>query len=140
MIIVYTYGAFDLLHSGHIKLLEKAKALGDYLIVGIVADNPIKQLKGKDRPIQSQEDRINVVSHLNMVDKVMLQNTYDPHENIKKLYFKDSIRIDILAKGNDWDYIPGTKAIIEMGGKLVKLPYSKGFSTSDMIKKIRGKL
>jgi rfaE bifunctional protein nucleotidyltransferase chain/domain len=131
--VVYTYGAFDILHPGHIILLEKAKALGTYLIVGVVADEPIRELKGKDRPIMSVSDRIELIGALRCVDKVVLQPLYDPTSVLKEL----SVTVDILVKGDDWERIPGTETIEKMGGKLVKLPYSKGFSTSDIVKKIR---
>jgi D-beta-D-heptose 7-phosphate kinase/D-beta-D-heptose 1-phosphate adenosyltransferase len=137
MKIIYTYGAFDLLHPGHIKLLQRAKDLGDYLIVGIAGDESIKKLKGNDRPIQNQKDRAFIVESLDMVDEVMLQEEYDPSVNLKQLA-NDNKSVSILAKGDDWTYIPGTETIEELGGILVKLSYSKGFSTSEMVKKIRG--
>ena len=133
---IYTYGVFDLLHPGHIKLLERAKSLGDYLIVGIVADKPIKELKGEDRSIQTQEDRAFIIESLSCVDKVMLQAQYDPSFNLRRLE-ESNKHVDILVKGDDWDYIPGTETIEELGGLLVKLSYSKGHSTSDMVSKIK---
>ena len=136
MKIVYTYGAFDLFHPGHIKLLQRARDLGDYLVVGVVADAAIKELKGKDRPIQSQEDRVTILEHIDIVDEVMLQDVYDPSANLRKL-LADNKPVAILAKGDDWTYIPGTETIEELGGMLVKLSYSKGFSTSDTVKKIK---
>ena len=132
--VVYTYGAFDLIHSGHVKLLERAKELGDFLIVGVVADDAIKELKGDDRPIQSVIDRMYMVGVLPFVNRVVMQRTYDPSDNIENSD-KD---ITILVKGDDWDYIPGEETIKERGGKLVKLPYTQGPSTSAIIKKIRG--
>ena len=133
MKVVYTYGAFDILHPGHIILLERAKKLGSYLIVGVVADAPIKELKGKCRPVMCVEDRMAIVRALRCVDEVHLQETYDPSNNLRH----SLLHIDILAKGNDWDYIPGTETIQELGGKLIKLPYTKGHSTSTIIKKVR---
>ena len=132
--IVYTYGAFDLLHAGHIALLQKARSLGSFLIVGIVADEPIKKLKGDDRPIMSCMDRMFIVQALRCVGKVILQPEYDPTSVLLELPMK----VDVLVKGDDWDYIPGTETIEKLGGKLVKLPYSEGPSTSGYIKKIRG--
>lgn len=130
---VYTYGAWDLLHSGHIKLLERARELGDYLIVGIVSDDAIKELKGQDRPIQTQEDRAFIIESLSCVDEVILQDGYDPSRYLKAYDGK----IDFLVKGDDWEYIPGTETIHELGGTLVKLTYSKAYSTSNMIAKIK---
>ena len=133
-IYVYTYGAWDLLHPGHINMLEKAKSFGDFLIVGVVGDEAIRKLKGDDRPIQSLEDRMRNVGALKCVDLVVKQNTYDPTPNLE--IYKS---ISILVKGDDWDYIPGEEFIKERGGKLIKPSYSKGWSTSDLIKKIRDK-
>lgn len=130
---VYTYGAFDLLHPGHIKMLENAKSFGDKLTVGIVSDEAISKLKGKDRPIQSQEDRMRIVDSLKCVDVTMPQKDYDPVPNMKK------VKPDMLVKGDDWDYIPGQKWIEKHGGKLIKPRYSGRWSTSVTIKKIRGK-
>jgi len=135
--IVYTYGVFDILHYGHILLLKRAKKLGDYLIIGIVSDIAVKEKKGKERPIQNQRDRMNIIKSLRYVDKVIIQKEFDPTKELKELY-KKGIKIDILCKGDDWDYIPGQETIRNMGGKLIKLQYSKKYSTSNIIKKIRG--
>ena len=129
--IVYTYGVWDIFHPGHSILLSRAKDLGDFLIVGTVADLPVKKLKGELRPVQSQEDRIVTVSSLGFVDAAVYQPHYDPSDILKKLS-----RIDILTKGDDWDYIPGTETIEELGGKLILLPYSPDFSTSKLVKKV----
>ncbi len=128
---VYTYGAFDLLHPGHIRMLESAKSFGDKLIVGIVGDNAIRKLKGKDRPIQNEKDRLRIVASLKCVDEVMPQKEYDPVPNLEK------VKPDILVKGDDWDYIPGQEWIEKHGGKLIKPGYSSGWSTSETVKKIK---
>lgn len=133
---IYTYGAWDLIHPGHIKLLEKARALGDYLIVGVVDDNAIKNLKGENRPIQTQSDRAYVIESIIHVDEVILQEGYDPTINLEK-FEAEGKHIDILAKGDDWDYIPGTETIEKLGGILVKLKYTKGFSTSSIVTKLK---
>jgi D-glycero-beta-D-manno-heptose 1-phosphate adenylyltransferase len=132
-IYVYTYGVFDLLHPGHIILLNKAKALGDYLIVGIVSDKAVKELKGVDRPILFQKDRATLIGNLKCVDEVIYQDEYDPTKQIKNYPYN----IDILVKGDDWEYIPGTETVESSGGKLVKLSYSTEYSTSAIIEKIR---
>jgi len=131
--IVYTYGAFDLLHPGHINMLETSKSYGDKLIVGIVGDEAIKKLKGEDRPIQSEKDRLRIVNSLKCVDKAIEQKDYDPVPNMKK------IKPNILVKGDDWDYIPGHEWIEKNGGRLIKPKYSKGWSTSGTVKKMGGK-
>jgi len=130
--VVYTYGAFDLLHPGHINMLKTAKSYGDKLIVGVVSDDAIKKLKGKNRPIQKQEDRIKIVSSLKCVDRVMPQNSYDPVPNM------ENIGPDVLVKGDDWDYIPGQEWIQKNNGKLIKPKYSEGWSTSNIIKQVVG--
>ena len=132
---IYTYGAYDLLHPGHIKFLKRARELGDYLIVGVVADEAVRELKGDDRPVQEQKDRAYIIENLDCVDEVVLQDGYDPSRCLKAHKGK----IDFLVKGDDWDYIPGTETIEELGGTLVKLPYSKKYSTSGVINKIRKK-
>ena len=129
--IVYTYGAWDLLHPGHIKMLETAKSYGDKLYVGIVGDEAIKKLKGKDRPIQNSDDRMRIVSSLKFVDEVIYQKDYDPVPNMIK------INPDILVKGDDWDYIPGQEWIEENGGELIKPHYSKDWSTSKTVEKMK---
>jgi len=129
---VYTYGAFDLLHPGHLKLLETAKTHGNKLIVGIVSDNAIKKLKGKNRPIQNQDTRYKIISSLKCVDQVVHQKEYDPTPNLK------IHKPDILVKGDDWEKIPGEQHILKNGGKLIKPPYTQGYSTSDIIKQIQG--
>ena len=131
--IVYTYGAWDLFHPGHLHFLERAKELGDFLIAATVSDVPIKELKGKDRPIQLQNDRATVVSSLSCVDAGILQKEYAPSEELLSLQY-----VNILTKGDDWDYIPGTETIESMNGKLVTFSYTSGYSTSGLIKKIRG--
>jgi len=134
--IVYTYGVFDLLHPGHVVLLERSKALGDYLIVGVVSDEPVKKLKGNDRPVMPQKDRMFLVNALGCVDKVIPQSDYDPSGVLKSLH-ETEFKVNILTKGDDWDYIPGTETIELLGGVLIKLPYSEAYSTSNLVKQIR---
>ena len=129
--IVYTYGVWDLFHPGHAIVLSRAKQLGDFLIVGTVSDSPVRELKGDLRPIQKQEDRIVTISSLGFVDAAVYQSKYDPSDILKKL-----ARVDILTKGDDWDYIPGTETIESLGGELILLPYSSDFSTSKLVKKV----
>ena len=129
--IVYTYGAWDLLHPGHINYLLRASELGAFLIVGVVADKPIMDLKGNNRPIQKQFDRMLILGSLRCVDAVIPQPEYDPSDQLKSIH-----RVDILTKGDDWEYIPGTETIEELGGKLIKFSYTKGFSTSSLVSKV----
>jgi|TARA_B100001971_G_C17851111_1_gene363413 D-beta-D-heptose 7-phosphate kinase/D-beta-D-heptose 1-phosphate adenosyltransferase len=133
-IVVYTYGVWDLLHPGHIKLLTRAKNLGDFLIVGVVKDEPVRELKGLNRPIQPLHERLYNVGALRCVDAAIVQNIYDPSAELKSIK-----KVDILTKGNDWINIPGKSTIESLGGKLVKLSYSDGHSTSSLVSKISGK-
>jgi len=132
-VIVYTYGAWDLFHPGHILFLDRARNLGDFLIVGIVSDNPIKKLKGENRPIQSESERAMVIGSVRIVDAAIIQPEYDPSDILNSLK-----RVDILTKGDDWEYIPGQETIKKLGGKLVKLSYTDGYSTSFIVSKIEG--
>ena len=130
--VVYTYGAWDLVHPGHLKFLIRAKNLGHFLIVGVISDQQIRSFKGEERPLQSQSDRSLIVSSFSFVDAVMFQENYDPSDILRSLS-----RVDILTKGDDWDYIPGQETINELGGNLVKLNYSDGFSTTSLVNKIK---
>ena len=132
--IVYTYGVWDLLHPGHIKLLQRAKELGDFLIVGVVADAPVSKLKGKNRPVQKIHDRLYIVGSLRCVDAVLAQPEYDPSFELQSIK-----RIDILTKGDDWNIIPGSATVEKLGGQLIKLNYSTDYSTSKFVSKISGK-
>ncbi len=131
-IIVYTYGVWDLFQPGHLRLLHRARMLGDFLVVGVVSDLPVKELKGDDRPTQGQEERLLTVGGARCVDVAVPQKLYDPSAELKSLK-----RINILTKGDDWDYIPGQETIEALGGQLVKLSYTKGFSTSQTVKKMK---
>jgi len=130
--IVYTYGAWDLLHPGHIRYFTRARELGDFLIVGVVADAPIRNLKGVDRPVQLQNERLVTVGSIRCIDAVIAQSEYDPSNELKALS-----RVDILTKGDDWEYIPGTETIKELGGEIIKLSYTDGFSTSSLVSKLQ---
>ena len=132
-LVVYTYGAWDLLHPGHIIFLNRAKELGHYLVVGVISDNAIKELKGSNRPIQKESDRLFIVEHLSMVDRCLIQEEYDPSSILRGIN-----RLDILTKGDDWDYIPGQETIVELGGKMVKLSYTSSYSTSKTVEKLTG--
>jgi glycerol-3-phosphate cytidylyltransferase len=132
--IVYTYGVWDLLHPGHLRLLARAKELGDFLVVGVVADEPVRKLKGEGRPTQNLDERLKIVGSLRFVDVAIPQALYDPSPDMLALG-----RLDILTKGDDWENIPGTGAIEKMGGKLIKLSYSQEYSSSALISKISGK-
>ena len=127
--VVFTNGCFDIIHSGHISLLEKAKALGDILIVGLNSDSSVKKLKGNTRPINKEKNRAIILSAICMVDKVIIFKEDTPHEILK------SIKPDILVKGADYKHskIVGT----EFAKKTVRIKLVKGKSTSELIKRMK---
>ncbi|HIE34767.1 MAG TPA: D-glycero-beta-D-manno-heptose-7-phosphate kinase [Campylobacterales bacterium] len=126
--IVFTNGCFDILHIGHIKYLEKAKKLGDVLIVGVNSDESVKKLKGENRPINSEYDRAYILTTLEFVDYVVIFNEETPYDLIKL------IEPDILVKGADYK---GKKIVGSDIAKMVKLiDFIDGKSTTEIIKKI----
>ncbi len=132
--VVFTNGCFDILHYGHTKYLQDARAKGDYLIVALNSDSSIKKIKGKDRPIVNQSDRLKVVAALGCVDSVVLFNQDTPIRLIREL------KPDILVKGGDWDKarIVGADFVQGYGGKVLTIKLVKGRSTSAIIRKIAG--
>jgi rfaE bifunctional protein nucleotidyltransferase chain/domain len=130
--VVFTNGCFDILHYGHAKYLEAAKAKGDFLVVGVNSDSSIRTLKGKNRPIISQKFRAAMVAGLESVDFVVIF----PEETPLKLI--QALKPDVLVKGGDWkeDDIVGSDFVRQMGGKVYSIKFIKGFSTTNIIKKI----
>lgn len=128
--IVFTNGCFDILHAGHIKYLNKAKKLGDILIIGLNSDSSVKRLKGKTRPINSQESRALLLSALEFVDFVVIFDEDTPLNLIEK------IRPDILVKGADY----AGKEVIgsNIAKEVVLVNFEDGFSTTNIINKIKG--
>jgi rfaE bifunctional protein nucleotidyltransferase chain/domain len=132
-IVVFTNGCFDLLHRGHIYLLREAKALGDLLVVAINSDQSVKAIKGPTRPILAEADRLELIASMEMVDYVLLFDEPDPYNIISIL------RPHILVKGGDWsaEEVIGGDLVEGNGGKVVVVPYLKGFSTTEIIAKLR---
>ena len=132
-IVVFTNGCFDLLHRGHIHLLREAKALGDQLVVAINSDQSVTAIKGPTRPILSETDRLELIASMEMVDYVLLFDAPDPYNIISIL------RPNILVKGGDWSSkeVVGADLVQKNRGKVVVVPYLKGFSTTEIIAKIR---
>jgi rfaE bifunctional protein nucleotidyltransferase chain/domain len=136
--VVFTNGCFDLLHIGHVRYLERAKRLGDLLVVAINTDASVSRLKGPRRPIVPQAQRAEVVAALGCVDYVTLFSTPTPQPLIAAL------RPDILVKGADWSMqqIAGKTDVEAYGGRVRTIPLTPGSSTTRLIKKIsalRGK-
>ncbi|MEA1995368.1 MAG: D-glycero-beta-D-manno-heptose 1-phosphate adenylyltransferase [Campylobacterota bacterium] len=131
--IVFTNGCFDILHSGHIDYLKKTKELGDILIIGINSDESVKKIKQQNRPINKLLDRMIVLDSIKYVDYVVPFNEETP-ENLIKI-----IKPDVLTKGGDWNEkdVIGSNFVKSYGGKTVIIPYIKGKSTTNTIKRIR---
>ncbi len=127
--IIFTNGCFDLLHIGHVRYLEKAKTLGDILIVGVNSDTSVRKLKGPKRPILPEEERAEILSGLGCVDYVTLFNEIDP------LNLITSLQPDILVKGGDWtkEKIVGREVVERSGGEVVIIPLVEKASTSNLI-------
>jgi len=133
--IVFTNGVFDLLHAGHIDLLEFAKSKGDYLIVGVNDDNSVKRLdKGKERPIYPLEQRVKILAALMYVDFVIPFSEDTPLELIKSLH-----RVDVLVKGGDYrpHEVVGREEVEKAGGKVLLFDFKTDISTTDIIKRFR---
>ena len=131
--IVLTNGCFDILHRGHVAYLNRAKTLGDILIVGVNSDESIRRLKGPSRPINSLEDRLEVLSGLGCIDHLVSFNESTPHRLIR------AVRPDVFVKGGDYTRatLPEAALVEELGGKVVCLPYLAEHSTTGMIARIR---
>ncbi|RIJ37700.1 D-glycero-beta-D-manno-heptose 1-phosphate adenylyltransferase [Pontibacter oryzae] len=131
-IIVFTNGCFDLLHLGHVDYLEKARQLGDKLILGLNTDASISRIKGPSRPLQDEMSRARVMASLLFVDAVVLFNEDTPLELI------EAIQPDILVKGDDYAVaqIVGHEVVQARGGAVKTVPLVKGYSTTNIVKKI----
>jgi D-beta-D-heptose 7-phosphate kinase/D-beta-D-heptose 1-phosphate adenosyltransferase len=130
--IVFTNGCFDILHFGHVDYLRRAAALGDVLVVGVNSDASVRRLKGKDRPVNSQEDRAAILAALEFVDYVVIFDEDTPYELIR------GIRPDVLVKGADYrpEDVVGKDLVEAYGGALTLLPLVKGRSTTALIEKL----
>ncbi|WP_297889938.1 D-glycero-beta-D-manno-heptose 1-phosphate adenylyltransferase [Sulfurihydrogenibium sp.] len=131
--IVFTNGCFDIIHAGHVDYLEKAKSLGDFLVVGLNSDESVKRLKGKDRPVNPQDQRKKVLSALKPVDLVVIFEEDTPERLIKE------IKPDVLVKGGDWkiENIVGADFVKSYGGQVLTIDFVYDISTSKIISKIR---
>jgi len=131
--VAFTNGCFDILHQGHLFSIAQAAKEADYLVIGLNADASIKRLKGPDRPINSTESRALVMANLVLVDAVVVFEEDTPYELITTLM------PDVLVKGGDYtiDTIVGAKEVIANGGKVIVNPIVEGFSTTNIIEKIK---
>jgi D-beta-D-heptose 7-phosphate kinase/D-beta-D-heptose 1-phosphate adenosyltransferase len=130
--VVFTNGCFDLLHPGHVRYLQQARALGDALIVALNSDRSVRELKGDRRPILTEQERAEVMAALASVDYVTVFDEATPREIIAALL------PDVLVKGGDWgvDKIVGREEVEAAGGQVMSLPFVDGCSTTDVIERI----
>lgn len=129
--VVFTNGCFDIIHFGHVQYLSEAKRRGDVLVVGLNSDASVKTIKGKGRPINNERDRAGVLSSLSFVDYVTIFEESTPYRLIKIL------KPDILVKGGDWkaEDIVGSDFVKSYGGKVARIPFVKGYSTTSILEK-----
>ena len=130
--LVFTNGCFDLLHVGHIRYLQEARKLGDYLIIGLNSDKSVKKIKGSFRPIIPETERAEVLAALESVSFVVLYGEVTSYE------LTSVIEPDVLVKGGDWKGgdIVGKDIVEAHGGKVLSLSYIQGRSTTDIIDKV----
>jgi len=131
--IVFTNGCFDIIHAGHVDYLEKAKSLGDFLVVGLNSDESVKRLKGPTRPVNPVEQRKKVLHALKPVDLVIVFEEDTPERLIKE------IKPDVLVKGGDWkiENIVGADFVMSYGGKVYTIDFVYDTSTTKIIEKVK---
>ena len=129
--LVFTNGCFDLLHVGHVRYLQNAKALGAKLVVAVNSDASVSRLKGPKRPVQNENDRAEILAALGCVDYTFIFPQDTPLEVIQE------IKPDVLVKGGDWKVkdIVGSDFVLSNGGKVLSLPFVEGRSTTNIISK-----
>ncbi len=129
--VVFTNGCYDILHPGHIRLLEKARSLGDLLILALNTDSSVARLKGPTRPLIPEQERVRMALQLEAVDAVTLFDEDTPRELIAE------VLPDILIKGADWaHFIAGREEVEAAGGKVMALALEPGFSTTNIVEEL----
>lgn len=131
--VVFTNGCFDLLHPGHVRCLEQARALGELLVVAINSDASVRRFKGEGRPIMAQQERAEILAALSSVDFVVIFEEDTPQRLIA------DVIPDVLVKGGDWgrDEIVGRAEVEAAGGRVVRIPLEPRYSTSRIVERIR---
>jgi rfaE bifunctional protein nucleotidyltransferase chain/domain len=131
--VVFTNGVFDLLHPGHVRYLRQARTLGDALVVGVNTDRSVRVIKGESRPVTPESERAEILAALACVDVVVLFDEETPYELIKR------IQPDVLVKGADWSEASmiGRDIVEARGGRVVRVPFEAGYSTTSIIEKIK---
>jgi len=134
--VVFTNGVFDLLHPGHVRYLQDARALGDALIVGLNSDRSVRSNKGPQRPITPESERAEILVALECVDAVAIFDDDTPAEIIQR------VQPDVLVKGADWgpDNIVGRDMVEGRGGRVVRMPLLEGYSTTELLQRVRKKI
>src|SRR6187551_3642914 len=132
-IIVFTNGVYDLLHPGHVRYLQQARALGDALIVGVNSDRSVRAIKGPERPITNESERAELIEALACVDAAVIFDEDTPHSIIA------AVQPDVLVKGADWaaNAIVGRDVVEARGGRVVRMPVEPGYSTTGILDRIR---
>jgi len=132
--VVFTNGCFDLLHPGHIRLLERARSLGDVLILALNSDSSVQRMKGPSRPILCERERAEMATQLDAVDAVVLFDEDTPRELIA------AVLPDVLVKGADWShFIAGREEVEAAGGLVVALDLQPGYSTTNLVDVLTGR-
>ena len=133
LVVVASNGCFDILHVGHIRSLQKAKKLGDILVVGINSDNSVKKSKGENRPINKENDRAEVLAAIECVDFVTIFSELSAEK------FLESFKPNIYVKGDEYDLdnLPEAKLVRKYGGKTIQIPMIEGFSTTNIIHSLK---
>ena len=131
--IVFTNGVFDLLHPGHLRYLQEARQLGDALVVGVNSDRSVRAIKGESRPVTPENERAEILAALTCVDVVVLFDEDTPLALIVRL------QPDVLVKGADWpeDTMIGRDIVETRGGRVVRVPFEPGYSTTSILEKIK---
>jgi rfaE bifunctional protein nucleotidyltransferase chain/domain len=129
--VVFTNGCYDLLHPGHIRLLEQARSLGDVLILALNSDSSVRRMKGPSRPVISESDRAAVAAALEAVDAVTFFDEDTPRELI------GVVLPDVLVKGADWShFIAGREEVEAAGGRVLTISLEPGYSTTNIVERI----
>lgn len=133
-VVVFTNGCYDLLHPGHIRLLERCRSMGDVLILALNSDASVRRMKGPSRPLLDEGERAEVAMGLEAVDAVTLFDEETPRELIAE------VLPDVLVKGADWShFIAGREEVEAAGGKVIAAPLEPGYSTTNIVQEILGR-
>jgi rfaE bifunctional protein nucleotidyltransferase chain/domain len=131
--VVFTNGCFDLLHPGHVRLLERARSLGEVLILGLNSDAGVRRAKGPSRPLLDERERAEIALALDAVDAVTFFDEDTPRELVAALL------PDVLVKGADWShFVAGKEEVEAAGGRVLTVPLEPGYSTTNLVERILG--